>query len=37
MSQVSEARFLVSYESVVYKCEFNESVCNSKQKWNDDE
>ena len=34
MSRVHETRFLVHPESC--QCEPNESVCNSKQKWNHD-
>ena len=34
MSGVNETRFLVQHESCNCKCELNESVCNSKQKWN---
>ena len=34
MSGVSESRFLVQNESCQCKCGINESVHNSKQKWN---
>ena len=34
MSGVNETRFLVQYELCESKCGLNESVCNSKQKWN---
>ena len=34
MSGVSESRFLVQNESCHCKCGINESVYNSKQKWN---
>ena len=37
MSGVNETRFLVQYESYECKCGLNESVRNSKQKWNHDE
>ena len=36
-SVVNGARFLVQHESCECKCWLNESVCNSKQKWNYDE
>ena len=32
MSGVNDTRPLVQHDSI--KCQFNESVCNSKQKWN---
>ena len=34
MSDVNGTRFLVQHESYECKYELNESVCNSKQKWN---
>ena len=34
MSGVNETRFLVQYGSCECKCGLNESVCNSRQKWN---
>ena len=34
---VNEARLLVQHESCEWICGLNESVCNSKQKWNNDE
>ena len=34
MSGVNETRFLVQYESCECNGGINESVCNSKQKWN---
>ena len=34
MSKVNETRILVEHESNKFKCGWNESVCNSKQKWN---
>ena len=37
MSEINETRFLVQHESCEYKCGLNESVCNSKQKFNPDE
>ena len=37
MSWVYETRFLVQYESCGCKYGLNESVCNSKQKWNHNE
>ena len=37
MSVVNETRFLVQHESCECKCGLNESVCNSKQKWNPEE
>ena len=37
MSGVNETRFLVQHESCNCKCRLNESVCNSKQRWNHDE
>ena len=37
MSGVNETRFLVQHESCECKCGLNESVCNSKQKWDYDE
>ena len=37
MSVVNETRFFVQHESCKCKCRFNESVCNSKQKWNPNE
>ena len=37
MSKVNEARFLVQHQSSKCKCRLDESVCNSKQKWNHDE
>ena len=37
MSGVNETTFLVQQESFDCKCGLNESVCNSKQKWNHDE
>ena len=37
MSVVNESRFLVQNESCQCKCEINESVCSSKQKWNHNE
>ena len=36
-SEVNETRFSVQHESCECKCEFNEGVCNSNQKWNHDE
>ena len=32
MSGINETRLLVQHELYEYKCRFNESVCNSKQK-----
>ena len=37
MSGVNETRFSVQHESCECKCGLNESVCNSKQKWNQNE
>ena len=37
MSEVNETRFSVQHESCECKCEFNEGLCNSNQKWNHDE
>ena len=37
MSGVNETRFLVQHESCECKCGLNESVCNSKQKCNQNE
>ena len=37
MSVVNESRFLVQNESCQCKCGINESLCNSKQKWNHNE
>ena len=37
MSGVNETKILVQHESCKHKCGLNESVCNSKQKWNHDE
>ena len=37
MSGVNETKFLVEHESCECKCELNESICNSKQKWNHNE
>ena len=37
MSGVNETRVIVPHESCKCKCGSNESVCNSKQKWNPDE
>ena len=37
MSGVNKTRFLVHHGSCKCKCRLNESVCNSKQKWNNDE
>ena len=37
MSGVNKTKFLVQHESQEYKCGLNETVCNSKQKWNHDE
>ena len=37
VSGVNEIRFLVQYKSRKCKCRLNESVCNSKQKWNHNE
>ena len=37
MSGVNETRFLVRHKSCACKCGLNESLCNSKQKQNDDE
>ena len=37
ISGVNETRFLVQHESSECKCRLNEHVCNSKQKWNDNE
>ena len=34
MSRVDETKFVVQHESYDYKCGTNESVFNSKQKWN---
>ena len=36
-SRVNKTRFIIQYELCVCKCGLNESVCNSKQKWNPDE
>ena len=36
MMGVNETKFLVQRESCECKCGLNESVCNSKQKWNHD-
>ena len=33
MSEVNYTKFLVQHELCERKCELNESVCNSKQKW----
>ena len=33
----NETKFLVQHESCECKCGLNESVCNSKQKWNHNE
>ena len=37
MMGVNETKFLVQHESYECKCGLNESVCNSKRKWNHDE
>ena len=37
MSVVNETKFLVHHESCEYKWKLNESVCNSKRKWNHDQ
>ena len=37
VSGVNETRFLVQHESSECKCELNESVCHSMQKWNHEE
>ena len=37
MSRINETRFLVQHELCESECRLNESVCNSKQKWNYDE
>ena len=37
ISGINEARFLVQHVSCECKCELNEKLCNSKQKWNYDE
>ena len=37
ISGVNETKFLVRYELCECKCGLNESVCNSKQKWNHNE
>ena len=37
MPGVNETKFIVQHESCECKCELNESVCNSKQKWNANE
>ena len=37
MSGVSKIRFIVQRISCECKCGLNESVCNSKQKWDSDE
>ena len=37
MSKINETRSLVQHESFKCKCGLNESVCNSRQKWNLDE
>ena len=37
MSAVNETRILVQHESCECKCRLNESVCDFKQKWNQDE
>ena len=37
MSGIIETRFLVQNESSECKCRLNESLCNSKQKWNHNE
>lgn len=34
---VNKARFSLEYEQCKFKCGSNESVCNSKEKWNNDE
>ena len=34
---VNETRILVQHKSCACRCGLNESVCNSKQKWNHDE
>ena len=34
---VNETSFLVQHELCQSKCRFNESVCNSRQKWSHDE
>ena len=34
MSRVDKTKFVVQHESYDYKCGTNESVFNSKQKWN---
>ena len=37
MLKVNETRFFAQSQSYECKCRLNESVCNSKQKWNHDE
>ena len=37
MLNVNETRFFAQHQSYECKCRLNESVCNSKQKWNHDE
>ena len=37
ISRANDTRFLVQYKSCECKCILNESVCNSKEKWNHDE
>ena len=37
MSEANEIRFLVQHESCECKCGLDKSVCNSKQKWNNNE
>ena len=37
MPGVNKARLFVQHEWCVCKCGLNESVCNSRQKWNHDE
>ena len=36
MSEVNETRFLVQHQLCECECRLNESVCNSKHKWNHD-
>ena len=37
MSEGNETRYVVQHESCECKCGLDESVCNTKQKWNHDE
>ena len=36
MSRTYETRHIELHETCKYKCRFNSSVCNNKQRWNDD-